>query len=578
MLFDDRLATVLRLRGDSPAIARIQYRQLVDLLGSMPARIEHVPSPTLEAAHARLVELGTVIPAETRAAILRDPALRLTDPALVALLAQGEPAVAEAAIRLARLDETQWLDLAPALPLHARGAMRARRDLGPMVEARMAQLGIGERALPAAEVPVSQPAPRPEKAAPKAPAPVAAPVADPLADHAPAAAPTGIGDLVRRIEAYRKARPQAAPLAASPEAPRLPLGDSHAEDSASATVIDLLTDTAGRVSWAEAPFTPLLAGLALLGAEPGGPVEAAADLRLAFRRRQPVRGQGLTITGAPAIAGDWQLDASPRFATPGGQFTGYAGRLRRPLREVPAEAPPSEGERIRQVLHELRTPVNAIQGFAEVIQQQLFGPTPHEYRAHAAAIAADAARILAAFEELERLARLDTGVLALEAGRADLAAIVGQTVSRLEAFTSARGSGFRLSSEPIALPVAIEPAEAERLVWRLLAALAASAAPGEVLAIKLRERHGEARMTVDLPRTLAASTGDDLFRAAAPQGGQALSAGAFGTGFALRLGRAEARSAGGRLKRRDDRLRLSLPLAGLTEADLQPSHKVQDGG
>ena len=562
MLFDDRLATVLRLRGDSPAIARIQYRQLVDLLGSMPAGCGHVPSPTLEAAHARLVELGTVIPTEARAAILRDPALRLSNPALVALLAQNEPTVAEAAIRLARLDETQWLDLAPALPLHARGAMRARRDLGPMVEARMAQLGIGDRALPSGGAATVRPA---------TPAPARGPA------PAPSSVPTGIGDLVRRIEAYRKARPQAAPLATWPESPRLPLGDSHAEDSAPATVIDLLTDTAGRITWAEAPFTPLLVGLALLGAEPGGPVESTADLRLAFRRRQPVRGQALTITGAPAIAGGWQLDASPRFAKPGGQFTGYAGRLRRPPRAVAAPVPASEGERIRQVLHELRTPVNAIQGFAEVIQQQLFGPTPHEYRAHAAAIAADAARILAAFEELERLARLDTGVLALEPGQADFAGIVGQTVTRLEAFTSARGSGFRLSNEYGAMPVAIDQAEAERLVWRLLAALAASAAPGEVLTIKLRERHGEARMTVDLPRILAAASGDDLFSAAAAPAGQALSAGAFGTGFALRLGRAEARSAGGRLKRRDDRLRLALPLAGLTEADLQPSHTLQDG-
>ena len=58
------------------------------------------------------------------------------------------------------------------------------------------------------------------------------------------------------------------------------------------------------------------------------------------------------------------------------------------------------------MLHELRTPVNAIQGFAEVIQQQLFGPTPHEYRALAAGIAGDAARILSAFEELDRLAGL----------------------------------------------------------------------------------------------------------------------------------------------------------------------------
>ena len=36
MLFDDRLATVLRHTAQSESGARTQYRQLLDLLGSMP--------------------------------------------------------------------------------------------------------------------------------------------------------------------------------------------------------------------------------------------------------------------------------------------------------------------------------------------------------------------------------------------------------------------------------------------------------------------------------------------------------------------------------------------------------------
>src|SRR5690606_39722040 len=36
MLFDDRLATVLRLGARSEAAARTQYRQLLDLLGPLP--------------------------------------------------------------------------------------------------------------------------------------------------------------------------------------------------------------------------------------------------------------------------------------------------------------------------------------------------------------------------------------------------------------------------------------------------------------------------------------------------------------------------------------------------------------
>lgn len=564
MHFDDRLATVLRLRSDSPAIARIQYRQLVDLLGSLPDGEESADSSaTLEAAHARLVELGSRVPADVRTRMLQDSGLRLRNPRLVALLAQDEPAIASAAIRLARLDETQWLDLAPALPLHARGAMRARQDLGPMVEARMAHLGIGDRALPPVEglaaAPTAKASGRPRRAD-------------------PASSPSGIGDLVRRIEAYRKARPpQGEPLAASADSPRLPLGDAHpGESTEGPRAIDFHTDPEGRITWASPPFAPLATGLRLLGAEPGGAVETRAEVRLGLRRRLPIRGESISIAGAPALSGTWQLDAIPRFDPIGGRYTGYAGRLRRPPAEhtvVPPVAAP-EGERVRQLLHELRTPVNAIQGFAEVIQQQLFGPTPHEYRAHAAAIAGDAARILAAFEDLERLARLDTGVLALEPGTCDLGEVIRQTVERLEAFTAARGSGFKLLAEDAPLLVAIDRADAERLSWRLLATLAACAAPGEMLELKARRREGQARLSIHLPAALASTQDDDLFCASAPAGAPALSAGAFGTGFALRLCRAEARSAGGRLKRRGERLRLALP--GLTTKAAQPSQEAQD--
>ena len=211
------------------------------------------------------------------------------------------------------------------------------------------------------------------------------------------------------------------------------------------------------------------------------------------------------------------------------------------------------------MLHELRTPVNAIQGFAEVIQQQLFGPTPHEYRAVAAGIAGDAARMLSAFEELERLARLDSGAMDLETGETDLAEVIQATVAQLSAHTQSRGSGFALKVESEPLPVALDRLEVERIIWRLLATLAGVSAPLEVLKLKLRSRGGMARIDLTLPEVLARKDGDALFEAAAGTVPQVISAGVFGVGFALRLARAEARAAGGQLVRKDNKLRLTLP-------------------
>ncbi|MEO5587386.1 MAG: histidine kinase dimerization/phospho-acceptor domain-containing protein, partial [Novosphingobium sp.] len=289
---------------------------------------------------------------------------------------------------------------------------------------------------------------------------------------------------------------------------------------------------------------------------------------------QPLRAIRLALSGAPAIAGQWQLDAAPWFDPAGGRLAGWRGRFRRPAAAT-VKAPAAEAEeadRIRQLLHELRTPINAIQGYAEAMQQGLFGPIGHEYRAMSASIAADAARILGGFEELERLAGLDSHAMELEAGECDLGEVIAATVDRLRPHTAARQSSFdvELGDEPAIVPLA--RIEAERIIWRLLATLAAAAAPGEHLRLRLRTRGSEIRFKVQLPAALAARADEDLFRASTIGAASALSAGNFGGGFALRLAAAEARAAGGSLERRGDRLRLVL--AGLTGAALPHSDAV----
>lgn len=534
MRFDDRLSTVLRKPATGEAIARIQYRQLLDLLGTSlgDTRVE-----VIDAAYLRLAQLSARIPAHERAAMLREPMLRLRNPRLVAQLAEAEPMVASAALFAARLGEDQWLDLIPALPIRTRGMVRHSRDLTPRIEALLCRLGITERGLPP---------------------PPAAAAEEPI---------EGIGAIVRRIEEFRRTRQQQDDETAFGDAPRLPLDDPEEVTRASRHLetFDFATDAEGRIVWSDPAAAPMSVGLRLGRLETDSAVQSSRGLAGAFRHRQPVRDELVQIAGAPAIAGSWQVDAAPRFEQPGGRFIGYCGRMRRPLAEAaaPTIAPESadEFDRMRQILHELRTPVNAIQGFAEVIQQQLFGPTPHEYRALAATIASDSAHMLAGFDELDRLVKLDAGALELAEGECDLAAIIAMTVAQLEPYTAARSSGFVVEDLQDALPVAMARADAEQLVWRLLATLAGAAAPGEVLKLKLRPREGMARLVLRLPAALAAHDETRLFDSTiTPQPQQPLSAGMFGAGFALRLAAAEADAAGGLLVLRDEKLRLSLPM------------------
>lgn len=585
MFFDDRLATVLRLRATGEAGLRTQYRQLLDLLGKDRVRRGSQPDHSLlAAAWLRMDALAEAIPAEERAAMIREPGWRFQSPDLAAHLSDHEPEVASAALNRADLSSDDWSALIPRLPVRARGFLRNRRDLPVDVETLLTRLGVHDRGLPA-PAPATRFADEHEPAAGTttgtAPTPLRAPGAAPDATvtrhDREDSGRTEISALVERIAQFRRERGESRQE--FERSPRLPLGELPERVASLATSFGFAADAAGRIEWASTEVAPMVIGTRLFAPHRLDDLDVAdISLERAFARRQPITRGAVTLAGAPAIVGDWLIDAQPRFSGDG-HFTGYFGRLRR----VPGEhgttptAEAREADRIRQLLHELRTPVTAVQGYAEVIQQQLFGPAPHEYRALAAAIAADAARILAGFEELDRLARLETGAMRVEPGECDLAALIRRTAGQLAPVLEPRGAALVLGFSPTTtLLVALDPDDAEALVWRLLASLAAVCGAAEQIVVQLDPVIGAggamARLTCTLPARLADE--ENLFAATTRTADSAINAGLFGAGFTLRLARAEARAAGGDMQRDDAMLALTLPL--LTDSRDMPSPAAKD--
>ena len=552
VIFDDRLATVLATVPGGHSGARTQYRQLLDLLGRTPSGFE-LPEPAL----ARLAALEQALCADERAALVRASPAALRHPGLILRLASQAPVVAAAAIGAARLDDWQWTALAIELPLAARGHLRQRSDLGPRVRAVLGRLGIMEIGLPAPTGAVWS-------------APGAEAVQLPISEAAPAAS-DGIGAIVRRIEAFRRSRKagtlqfgDAPQPGANPRQGdlRLPLSDDDddALDTPVLTAIRFVSDARGCIVSADAPFGAMLAGFVLGQSASRSPARSDTASARALRQRRPVHGGRLDLTGAAAIAGAWQIDAAPRFAANGGRFVGYQGVLRRPD-ATPAEATDSVADRLRQLLHELRTPVNAIQGFAELIQQQLFGPTPHQYRSLAASIAADSAAVLAGFEEIDRLVKFETGRGDEVAGSCDLSRVIERLLGQLGPALASRNVRLTFAGSGPA-PVRMAAGEAERTLWRVLALLAAAALPGETLAVELGPDRDGFALAADLPAALALQEDQALFAVHPTADGSVGSLGFMGGGFALRLARAEVAAYGGSLVREGTRLFLRLP--GLT--------------
>jgi hypothetical protein len=568
MLFDDRLVTVLRTRPGGETAARTQFRQLIDLLGSQPAAESEEPGygkilvflgqaaqmdadererllvePALTTrnpavltylAFLKLAELSQRIPEDERSRILREPGLRLRNRRIVAFLAGGDAKPAAAALATARLSEEEWQRLIPKLPIVARGFLRHRRDLPAGTKSLLEQLGVQDRVLP-----------QPEGIA------IDSNVA---VSGTEAGKGDGIRALLRRIEAFREAK------RGSGGAPRLPLGDLVEEGQAGPLDhFQFSSDAQGRIDWVEGEIAPLVVGMKL----PGQVARLAEGDAEAMRSRHPLRGAQLVIDGAEIITGDWLVDAEPTFDE-AGHFIGYLGRIRRPELALPAPANDtssgdSVADRMRQLLHELRTPVNAIQGFAEIIQQQLFGHVPNEYRALAAGVAVDAAKLLASFDEIDRLTKLESGAMDLAAGDADLREVVLQTIQRLEGVLRNRDAGFelRMSGSPFTTALARE--ELLLMVWRIFATLAGSLALRENVSVSLTSSAGEIALDLELPAALAALP--DKFATPVPDERPVISAGMFGPGFSFRLAQAEVRSAGGTFEFDDAGLHVTLPLS-----------------
>jgi signal transduction histidine kinase len=363
--------------------------------------------------------------------------------------------------------------------------------------------------------------------------------------------PTGpfvIAELVARLDAYQRNhgdlnRPP-RPIVGAPAAP--------------ADHFCFETDATGTIRWVDGvPREPLIG--VLLGA---GSAQVDGVVAGAFRRRTPFANARLVVTGNSAAAGDWQMSATPAFEPISGRFTGYRGVARRPRadeRAEPIRANRPAAEALRALVHELRTPTNAISGFAEMIEAQVLGPAPEIYRDMAATIRGNTRELLDAIDDVDTAARLDQRALVLRPGIVAVGALLSRAARDLDPLMRLRQSAVDLDSGPDGLSIAGDEIAVARIVSRLMALAIAASGPGERLSVRAVAEGEMVALVIDRPRAFAAHPGDALLALDSEDQGEGASL--LGAGFALRLARRLAVELGGGLAIGEDRLTLRLPAA-----------------
>lgn len=515
--------TVLNQPAEDRHDVAVRWRQLVDLVARAGANsASPIVAEALEAirSEAPSVEEGL------RAAAARAVAALPLPLGLLQYFASDSLAVSAPVLAAATLDAHQWHVLDEVADAETRGFIAA---LHP--ELRREQPGNIIA--------------RPPEALPSD-----APVAAEAQSEAPAYAPPSLHEVVERIEQRRRLR-----SAQSPEAsvgPDLPAQEAPA-------LFRWECGPGGEIAWVEgAPRGPLIGrSIARIVESDGDRIDA--EVVRAFAIRAPFRDALLTVAGAGPVSGQWKISGVPAFEPADGRFAGYRGVA---LREEPQTAAATIRESItdvladpdslRELVHEIKTPLNAIIGFAEIIEGQYLGPADRGYRDRAGEIVRQARMLLTAIDDLDFAAKIHSAAV-VGPERLDLAGLVQRESRELREIASRRGLELELSLPRHEVPGRVQPELADRLLFRLFEALCESAQAGERLEVHAEMLGERARITMSRPSSLRGLSDADLFETGH---GDAMDG-----GFALRLAQGLARIAGGDLASSRESFSLVFPRA-----------------
>lgn len=523
MRFDDRLLTVLnQSAGDRHDVA-VRWRQLVDLVARAgPNSVSPVVTQALEVIRSEAADVDESL----RAAAARAVAALPLPFGLLECFAADRLTVSAPVLAAAKLVPTQWHELLRNVDEETRRFVETLHpELGSPPEPEFTDTLVEQRPEPEPEeIP-------PETADEALPSPPSPP---PAAETPPHYVAPSLSDVVARIERRRRSREK--------KLPAMPAAPSSVVQAGAPALFRWECNPSGDIAWVEGAPRGALIGRSIAKAHENGGERVDEEVARAFAIRAPFRDRSMSVPGDGLVSGEWRISGVPAFEPNDGRFAGYRGIA---LRETPApEAPESpeiiaDPDSLRELVHEIKTPLNAIIGFAEIIDGQYLGPADRRYRERAAGIVAQARLLLSAIDDLDFAAKIHSS--AGGAGRrVDLGDLLERIAGSLRELADQRGVLIELAKAPRMSLAAVEPELADRLIFRLCAAVIDEADRGERLRLSLDQAAEQCSFSVSRPATLKSLSDAELFDSSSGDGSGSAA-------FSLRLVRGLARIAGGDL-------------------------------
>jgi His Kinase A (phospho-acceptor) domain len=489
--FDDRLLTVLNQPAANRHDIAVRWRQLVDLVARAGSSATNAAvSQALDSIRSDASNVDEGL----RAAAARAVASLPLPLGLLEYFASDRLSVSAPVLAAATLDAAQWRGIMRTADEETR---RFIATLHPELRSEVAQ----------------EPSP-----SDLTNALIEAPAENP----SPTTVTPSLHEVVQRIERRRRTRSTNA-------------GRAMVSGEGAPALFRWECGPGGEIAWVDGAPRGALIGRSIARGHSDSGDRLDPEVARAFNLRAPFRDAALTFAGESQISGDWKISGVPAFDPADGRFRGYRGIALREAETAdemdPATEFLSDPDSLRELVHEIKTPLNAIIGFAEIIDGQYLGPAEARYRERARDIVRHARLLLTAIDDLDFAARVRSS----EAGQrlVNLGELLEQMTPAVRDLATSRNvevDGSRATRDAMA---AAEPELADRLIFRMCSALIERAEPGERLLLGIDRADEHWRVSITLPKSLSGLAEDQLL------GGDPN----FDQGFGLRLLRGLARLA-----------------------------------
>ncbi|MEM7458337.1 MAG: HAMP domain-containing sensor histidine kinase [Pseudomonadota bacterium] len=215
--------------------------------------------------------------------------------------------------------------------------------------------------------------------------------------------------------------------------------------------------------------------------------------------------------------------------------------------------------------HDLKSPLNAVIGFAEIMEAEIRGPMPEAYQDYPGLIKESGETLLRLVEDMLAYAKSEAGTYELDLAPMDIAASGESVLRQSQAVADKADVTLKFSGQGEVVAMAMADADAVRRIWDNLVSNAIKySAAGGVVTLSASTR-GQTSL-LQVTDTGAGMDADDLARIARPFAQGRNAKGRAGTGLGLAMVQRLAEMQGGQVEIR------TAPGAGTTVSVTLPAY------